>query len=278
REFPACGKNDTPAGKIEILTLGELVHRYPKMREPVIDGLARRGEIMNFISTTKVGKSWAVAGLALTTATGRIWLDTFQTTAGRVLIIDNELHPETLAARLKKVAESLLIPFAEVQDRVTVISLRGNLRDLYTLRTKLERFGPRYFHFIVIDALYRMFTDYRGESDNNAITQFYNELDRLAAATDCCIAVVHHGTKGSQADKNVTDVGSGAGAQSRACDTHVIFREHEEKNVAVLEVALRSFAPVEPLCVRWEYPLWHLADGLDPARLKRPANQNQDRQ
>src|SRR5262249_28198058 len=46
---------------------------------------------------------------------------------------------------------------------------------------------------------------------------------------------------------------------------------------AVLEAALRSFAPIEPLCLRWTFPVWVPAEDLDPQRLKRPAT-NQDAQ
>ncbi len=44
----------------------------------------------------------------------------------------------------------------------------------------------------------------------------------------------------SQAGKAITDVGAGAGSQSRATDTHLILRPHEEKNCAVLDAAVRS--------------------------------------
>jgi hypothetical protein len=62
-------------------------------------------------------------------------------------------------------------------------------------------------------------------------------------------------------------VGSGAGAQARAVDCHAILRPHAEKDVHVLEAALRSFPPLEPVCLRWEFPIWKPAEGLDPTRL-----------
>jgi hypothetical protein len=31
---------------------------------------------------------------------------------------------------------------------------------------------------------------------------------------------------------------------------------------------VRSFPPIEPFCVRWDFPRWTLADDLDPADLR----------
>jgi hypothetical protein len=40
--------------------------------------------------------------------------------------------------------------------------------------------------------------------------------------------------------------------------------------VFVLDGAVRSWAPLEPRCLRWEFPLWHPAEDYSPALLKRP--------
>jgi azurin len=61
------------------------------------------GEIMNVIASPKMGKSWLVTDLALAVATGTPWLG-YPTHRGEVLIIDNELHGQTTANRIPKVA------------------------------------------------------------------------------------------------------------------------------------------------------------------------------
>ena len=45
----------------------------------------------------------------------------------------------------------------------------------------------------------------------------------LAIQTGAAFVLVHHSTKGSQAEKSVTDTGSGAGAMSRAVDSHIVW-------------------------------------------------------
>ncbi len=54
------------------------------------------------------------------------------------------------------------------------------------------------------------------ENDNAAMSQVYNAIDRYAEMLQASFILVHHSSKGSQSGKSVTDVGSGAGAISRA--------------------------------------------------------------
>jgi hypothetical protein len=60
----------------------------------------------------------------------------------------------------------------------------------------------------------------------------------------------------------------GAGSQSRATDTHLVLRPHEQDGCVVLDAAVRSWPPVAPLCLRWEFPVWLPDNTLDPAALR----------
>ena len=55
---------------------------------------------------------------------------------------------------------------------------------------------------------------------------------------------------------------------SRAADAHLILRQHEQRDAAVLEAVVRSFAPVDPVVLRWQFPVWTRADDLDPEKIK----------
>jgi hypothetical protein len=249
-------------------TIGELVVLYPALREPVIHGLLRRGETMNVIAASKVGKSWLAADLALAIATKRRWLDAFDTEPGEVLIIDNELHPETSANRIPKIARAQGIPFADYHNRVWVENLRGRLLDIHGLGHYLDQLVPGRFRIIVLDAFYRFMPRDTDENDNGAMANIYNLLDCYAERLGSSFVLVHHASKGNQSGKSVTDVGAGAGSQSRATDTHVIMRAHEERDCVVFEAAVRSWPPVDPFCLRWTFPVWTPDRALDPAALR----------
>jgi hypothetical protein len=257
--------------QLKTYTLAELVQTFPSMRESVIHGLLRVGETMNIIAPTKIGKSWLAANLAFAVATGRDWLG-FNTCSGDVLIIDNELHPETLASRLRRVADAKAIPLADVAEHITILPLRGKLQNLLSLGSYFRDQIPGRFRLVIIDAYYRTLPPNLDENDNAAVAGLYNIIDQYADHLRGSFVLIHHASKGNQSAKSVTDVGSGAGSQSRAADTHLILRPHQEQDVVVLDAAVRSFPPVNPRCLRWSFPRFTPADELDPADLAETAS------
>jgi hypothetical protein len=177
------------------------------------------------------------------------------------------------------VAEAMGLSDDDWVEDLDVWPLRGRLLNLFQLRTDLETVAGQY-QAVGIDALYRMLPADASENDNSQMAALYNEIDRLGDVTGAVMIAVHHSSKGSQSDKRVTDVGAGAGAQSRAADCHLILREHEEECVIVMEAAVRSFPRVDPLALRWNYPLWQPVDGIDVTALqgkRAPAEVRQDK-
>lgn len=254
---------ELPPSKPGPMTFRELATRHQRMREAVIEGLLRVGETANIIASSKVGKSWLVLDLALAIASGRTWLG-YRVTPGDVLIIDNELHPETISKRIPEVARARGIMHDEYADRLHVYPLRGRLQDLHSLRKFFDELEPGRFRLVILDAWYRLLPAETDENDNGSMAQLYNIADRLG----CAFAVIHHASKGVQGGKAVTDVGAGAGSQSRAVDTHLVLRQHEEDGAIVLDAATRSWAPITPVCLRWTFPVWQVDEDLDPTRLR----------
>ena len=244
-----------------------LVEQHPRMHTPVIDGLLRAAEVANIIAAPKVGKSWLSYGLALAVVTGAEWLETYPCRQGSVLLIDNELHPPTIARRIQEVAQALGVTVSDCGG-LDVVSVRGRKLDLNKLSQVLRRFKRDQYALVVLDAWYRAYPPGISENDNAGVMELYNTLDEYAAELGAAWVNVHHASKGPQGGKAVTDVGAGAGSQSRAADTHIVLRPHEKEGLIVLDAALRSFPPVEPLVLQWSYPLWHAVDGIDPRKLQ----------
>jgi hypothetical protein len=262
------GDGQTKRETLWIRSCAELIGKHPRRRPAVIEELLRLGETMNIIAAPKIGKSWLSLLLAFAVANGWQWLGRFATVKGDVLLIDNELHPETSAHRLRTLATKLGLSETDLAG-VSIINLRGQLKDLTRLGTGLLRIERDRYRLIIIDAFYRALPRGTDENDNGAMAGLYNQLDYYADQLGASFALIHHSSKGSQTGKAVTDVGSGAGAQSRATDTHLILRPHEVKDAVVVDAAVRSWAPVEPFCIRWEFPTWSSAPDLDPTALRR---------
>jgi hypothetical protein len=136
--------------------------------------------------------------------------------------------------------------------------------DIHSIEKHLDTIEPGTYTLTIIDALYRTLPSGTSENDNAQMMCIYNKLDHYAAQWDCAIAVVHHASKGAQGDKTITDVGAGAGSISRAADTHMVIRPHEEPELSVLECVTRSFKSPEPVTIRFDWPLWSPVNGVLP--------------
>src|SRR6185369_1787645 len=118
-------------------------------------------------------------------------------------------------------AEKMHVP-PEAVDRVSVVNLRGQLKNLFELGVGLSKIEPGRFKLIVVDAFYRTLPMETNENDNGTMANLYNHLDHIGGKLHSGFSLIHHASKGNQSEKAITDVGSGAGAQSRATDTHLI--------------------------------------------------------
>lgn len=268
----------TSEGRKVGISIGKLCEDNPRLAAPVIDGLIRRGEVGNIIAPPKSKKTWMTYGIALSAVVGESWLGQFACRKGRVLILDNELHASVIAARIPAVAEAMEIQESEYRDALNVEVLRGRLADIDSIAKQLGSVPAGHYDLIILDSFYRALPAGSNENDNNAITHVYNTIDAITGHLGCAWLNVHHSSKGAQGMKSITDVGAGAGSQSRAADAHIVLREHEEDGCVVLEAAIRSFPPVEPLPLRWTFPVWQPDDDVDPAKLKGRLTKGEQRQ
>ena len=171
------------------------------------------------------------------------------------------------------------VELKKVQNEIYVDNQRGRLGNIEDLANQIETLKPYGFKLIIIDAFYRAMPKGTDENDNGTVAGIYNLIDKYAAALDCAFVLIHHTSKGNQSLKAVTDVGAGAGSQSRASDTHVILRRHKEQGCVVMESVVRSFPSVGAVCLRWNWPLWDRDDSLNPEDLdgkkeERPSSAN----
>lgn len=251
----------------EPISLNKLIANFRGLNAPIIHGLLREGETMNIIASPKVGKSWMVDLLAISLASGLDWLG-YKVDSGDVLLIDNELHINTTTWRIMQVANALKMKTPLFSNHIDVRSLRGKLKDLHRLAKTFNKIKPHQYKVIVIDAFYRTLPLGVDENDNGAIANLYNLLDLHAARLKCAFVLIHHASKGNQSNKSVTDVGAGAGSQSRAVDTHLVIRPHQDKDTFVVDAAVRSWAPIEPFVIRKQHPLFVVDPKADPEDLQ----------
>jgi hypothetical protein len=254
-------------GRPSIITADVLIAENPTLPPVVIDGLLREGEVATLVAAPKAGKTWLIHNLVLAIVHGCLWLG-FRCMLGRVLLIDNELSPPVLAHRLAKVHEALYE--GAVLGGVDTLTLRGSPEDVNGLEARFEDVEPGTYRLIVLDSLYRAWPAGTDENDNAAVGSVFVTLTRLAARMKAAIVCVHHLSKGTQADKSVTDLGSGAGAISRSVDCHLTLRRHEVDGCFVFDSVVRSFPPPAACVIERQQYAFAVRPDLDPEFLYRP--------
>jgi hypothetical protein len=227
-------------------------------RPAIVEGLFREGEIVTLVAPSKAGKSWLTYHLLYAVTSGGYFLrkDWIVPHPMKTTLFDDELHRETIGSRMPRVARAMGISDT-ARDRVSVKVMRGDIRPLDKLKPEFQatalNWKPK---LIIIDALYRLYPDGMDENSNADMTKVFNILDNYAAETGAAIVVVHHLSKGQQGQKDLMELGSGAGSFGRATDCHIALREHEEDGHYVLEAQPRTFGKALPITMAWEYPLW----------------------
>lgn len=226
-------------------TIAEMSVKYGKdQREPIIDGLLRRGEIANIIAPAKKGKSWLSYNLALCQAAGAplFGVRKWGCRAGTTVIFDNELHPETLAFRVPHVRQQLGMNDS-IDNAVRCVSMRGLGLDIDSLGPYFAKAAILKPKLIILDSLYRFIPKGCDENSNADMTIIYNKLDRyLTMVKTAALVLILHTSKGDQSQKALMDLAVGGGACGRAADVQIGLRDHAEPKHYVMEYEFRSWA------------------------------------
>ncbi|PWT77950.1 MAG: hypothetical protein C5B58_16005 [Acidobacteria bacterium] len=246
--------------------LDEQVEEPPEL----ILGLLHQASKATIGGESKGRKTWLLTDLAVSVAAGVDWLGR-SAKQGRVLYVNLEIQRAFYRKRVKAIAEAKGILLNGVwRKNLDVWNLRGYCMDAESLCKILSRkLTGKDYVLIVVDPLYKIVGN-RQENSNDQITSLLNLLERVAGETGVAIAYGNHFSKGNQAAKESIDRISGAGAFARDPDTILTLTRHESDGACTVEATLRNFPPIEPFCVRWEYPLFVLDDKLNPADLKKP--------
>lgn len=245
----------------------------PQLRDPVVHGLFRRGEVCNFIAAAKTGKTWMVYTLMISIIQGIPWCG-HKTEKGRVLLIDNELHPETAKNRLWKVAHQYGVDLDRIADMVDVAFIRGRRGTVEDLEATMRTVEKGRYSLVIVDAFYRFIGKGMDENSNADMTHLYNHMDMVAGIGDAALLLVHHSSKGNQSGKETMDVGAGAGSIGRATDSHIVFLRHQKDNCVTMQAKTRSWQSPQPKVIHIDPPrVWHDQEGLDPSHLWFPPKQ-----
>lgn len=250
----------------ELIDAAEFLSTQLDSPPELIAGILHVGSKLVLGGGSKSYKTWVLLDLAISVATGADWIGRM-TAQGKVLFVNFEIQPHAWQQRIVAVAKAKGVQIESGEIRLW--NLRGHAADFRQLIPRIiQRCLAENFALIVLDPIYKLY----GNTDENSagnVAELLNSLERLATETGAAIAFGAHFAKGNAAGKEAIDRISGSGVFARDPDSLLIFTKHEDDDAFVIEPILRSFAPVKPFAVRWEFPLMQRDDELDPARLKK---------
>jgi AAA domain len=256
-------ESDLPA----IADAAELISKPISLPATVIEGIAHRGEKVSVGGASKAFKTWILSDLAISVATGGLWLGHFPTTRGKVLHLNFELLPAYFTERLRTLADENQVTLEN--DYLHVWNLRGFACDLAMLLPKiLQRVGSVEYSLINLDPIYKMLGKLREENLAGDIADLLNQIESLAVKTGAAVCYGAHYSKGNQAQKESIDRVAGSGVYGRDPDSILNFTRLKQDDCFSVEITLRHHPPVEAFGVRWKYPLFTVDVSLDPFDLK----------
>ena len=243
----------------------------PKLSEPIVNGILRRGHIMMLTGPPKAGKSWCMAQLAYAVATGSEWMG-FKCNQGTVCYVDTELDPPSLYNRLDRVRAEMGL--SDSGGNIMALTLRGNTVDAESLvNTIVDAYGDEMPSLVIIDSIYSI--ESGDENSAGDMRGMFQQLGRLASA-NTSISFAHHHAKGSAGSRNVIDRGSGSGVFGRFVDAMVdltptvpdeeqkgmLSARYGERAVPMrMSFVLREFADPGTRDVIFDFPLLREVDG-----------------
>ncbi len=217
-------------GLPQMQSLVSLVTNPPKLADPLIDGLLRKGRKMLISGASKTGKSFSLIGLAYAIAFGREWMG-FKCEKGKVLYLNLEIADDSFNTRMVNVAHALGIDNVALaaNDNLRWLNMRGINKSLQELSASIiDMCKDEGFDAIILDPIYKV--SFANENDAQEMARFCNAIDSICQGLNTAMIYCHHHSKGSQSGKNAIDRMSGSGVLARDPDAIVDLLELEYTN------------------------------------------------
>jgi len=246
----------------------EFINKLICSQSVVIEGLLRVGEVAILSGESKSNKSWSAlqAGICVANSLDFWGMKTHLT---RVLIVNTELQEETFGNRIKKIISA--ISFDQKKnanlDNVLIWNLRNQILKNDFFQVLGRTIEENQIGLVILDPLYTLLGD-RDENSNGEMVELLSIFRRYCEEAGAAALITHHFAKGNSAMKNSIDRGSGAGSIARFADSVLTISRHTKADYFVLESSLRSFAPLNAIVLKWDFPILKIVDGEDAKALQ----------
>lgn len=233
----------------------------------LIGGMLYAGGTLMMSGASKSMKTYTMIHAGLAVASGSEWMGK-KTTQRPVIYLNLELQPFAMEKRVREIASAMRI---DCPAAFHIVNLRGTLVNIGVVEVQLHRLLTRLDPgLVIIDPHYKISAASGvDENSNDAQGLLLYRLENIICKRGAALMIAHHFSKGDKSQTKAMDRAAGGGALARWPDVIMTLTEHEDEECCVAEFSLRNFAPISAFVLRWEYPVWHLAQGADATKLKK---------
>jgi hypothetical protein len=246
----------------------EFINKTICSQSVVIEGILRVGEVAILSGESKSNKSWSAlqAGICVANSLDFWGMKTHLTS---VLIVNTELQEETFGNRIKKIKFAISSDQKKNAnlDNVLIWNLRNQILKNDFFQVLGRTIEENQIGLVILDPLYTLLGD-RDENSNGQMVELLSIFRRYCEEAGAAALITHHFAKGNSAMKNSIDRGSGAGSIARFADSVLTISRHTKAHHFVLESSLRSFAPMNAIVLKWDFPILKIVDGEDAKALR----------
>jgi predicted ATP-dependent serine protease len=232
-------------GGLRVLSASELISEEVPDVKWCLDCLIPSNGFGMIAGESGCGKTWLLLSLSMAVASGAPWLDTFATTKGNVLFIDEESGISLLKDRLLKLGSpeevgKLPIYFATFE-QLKMDTAQGET----LLEATIKKTGAR---LVVIDSFVRIHdAEENSAAEMSCVTE---ALSRTAREQDCAIVVAHHARKKGLTLNEPGDRLRGTSEIKAALDVHLFVSREKGGAIKIRHDKARFGKTVEPLLVK----------------------------
>lgn len=244
----------------------------------LIEGVLCRGDIMSLSAPSKCHKTFAVMELAWRLSKGLEWLG-HRTSPSKVLYLNHELSRYQFERRLRKIVAEI-DDATQLNPNFFVMNLRGvstTVEETVTqVRNKIAQHG---IDVVILDPLYKMLNssikERLDENSNSDMEYLFCQLGNIIK-DGATLIIVSHYAKGNRAHLASLDRMAGASLQGRTADVLMTIdklggkgaEDDSPKNAYRFEFTLRNFAPIDPISVSWQHPIYVPDESLGELKLE----------
>lgn len=210
----------------------------------IVENIIDKGNKIQILGDSKLGKSWFNLNLAMAIATGREFLNWKIPFPRKVLLVQLEIGGVYYQKRLKYVSDAMQIRQEDLLN-LEIINGRGlsPLLEGEIFRELLDIVSG--YDVIFIDPLYKVHSGDENKADD--MKRPLLAFDRLCEASGAAVVYTHHNPKGLSGDRKLVDRGSGSGVLSRDYDAMISLSPHVQQDLLVLDVLNRHYPSPHPV-------------------------------